>query len=153
MHGLWFCSNARKAPLLCFPHESVNVRFCCWTLAPKTCSRQITASICHDAISALRKARGSPACPPRSLPAKTQLKLITYQEYQRPHKACAAQRRRLSLAPFFPFHPAWLGLWQSPRTSEGGAEGGLGGQQLPEHTHGLILICGTACSFPLHRCC
>lgn len=90
---------------------------------------------------------------PCSLPAATQLKLITYQEYQHSHKACAGWRRRLSLSPFFPFRPAWLVLWQSPRTWKGGAEGGLGGQQLPELTHGLILICSTACSFPLHRCC
>lgn len=103
----------------------MNVRFSCWTLAPKTRSRQITASVCHSATSAPSKAPGSPPCPPCSLPATTQLKLVTYREYQRPRTACAA-RRRLSLAAFFPFRPAWLGLWQSPRTSEGGSGGGLG---------------------------
>lgn len=61
----------------------------------------VTEPLLHRAIHV------GPQPVPCSLPAKTQLKLITYQEYQHPHKACAGWRRRLSLSPFFfPFRPA-----------------------------------------------
>lgn len=68
---------------------------------------------------------------PCSPPAKTQLKLITYQKYQHPHKACAGWRRRLSLSPFFPFRPARLVLWQSPRTWKGEQRGAWEGSNFP----------------------
>lgn len=63
---------------------------------------------------------------PCSLPATTQLKLITYQEYQHSHKACAGWRRRLSLSPFFSFPPSLASSLAEPQDLEGGSRGGLG---------------------------
>lgn len=81
----------------------------------------VTVPLLHRAIHV------GPQPVPCSLPAKTQLKLITYQEYQHPHKACAGWRRRLSLSPFFfSFPPSLASSLAEPQDLEGGSRGGLG---------------------------
>ena len=71
---------------------------------------------------------GSPPRPPCSLPAQTQLKLITYREYQRPRKA---PRSPASLPPCSP-----RTLAEPQDFGRGVAEGGSGGQRLPQRTQG-----------------